>query len=76
VDGQGGKSASVAVSFVGKLKTTAQMVSIVLLLYFNPARQPADCGDRHVADLGGRAAHPGVNGVYLVMAARALQKTS
>ncbi|MDO9635809.1 MAG: CDP-diacylglycerol--glycerol-3-phosphate 3-phosphatidyltransferase, partial [Thiobacillus sp.] len=31
-----GKSASVAVSFVGKLKTTAQMVAIVLLLYFQP----------------------------------------
>jgi CDP-diacylglycerol--glycerol-3-phosphate 3-phosphatidyltransferase len=31
-----GKSASVAVSFVGKLKTTAQMVAIVLLLYFTP----------------------------------------
>jgi len=31
-----GKSASVAVSFVGKLKTTAQMIAIVLLLYFTP----------------------------------------
>lgn len=31
-----GKSASVAVSFVGKLKTAAQMVAIVLLLYFDP----------------------------------------
>ena len=31
-----GKSASVAVSFVGKLKTAAQMVAIVLLLYFTP----------------------------------------
>lgn len=31
-----GKSASVAVSFVGKLKTTAQMVAIVLLLYWTP----------------------------------------
>jgi CDP-diacylglycerol--glycerol-3-phosphate 3-phosphatidyltransferase/cardiolipin synthase len=31
-----GKSASVAVSFVGKLKTAAQMIAIVLLLYFNP----------------------------------------
>ncbi|MEQ1661111.1 MAG: CDP-diacylglycerol--glycerol-3-phosphate 3-phosphatidyltransferase [Thiobacillus sp.] len=31
-----GKSASVAVSFVGKLKTTAQMVAIVLLLLFQP----------------------------------------
>jgi CDP-diacylglycerol--glycerol-3-phosphate 3-phosphatidyltransferase/cardiolipin synthase len=31
-----GKSASVAVSFVGKLKTAAQMVAIVLLLYHDP----------------------------------------
>lgn len=31
-----GKSASVAVSFVGKLKTAAQMVAIVLLLWFEP----------------------------------------
>jgi CDP-diacylglycerol--glycerol-3-phosphate 3-phosphatidyltransferase/cardiolipin synthase len=29
-----GKSASVAVSMVGKLKTTAQMVAITLLLYY------------------------------------------
>jgi len=31
-----GKSASVAVSFVGKLKTAAQMIAIILLLYFAP----------------------------------------
>jgi CDP-diacylglycerol--glycerol-3-phosphate 3-phosphatidyltransferase len=31
-----GKSASVAVSFVGKLKTAAQMIAIVLLLYATP----------------------------------------
>jgi CDP-diacylglycerol--glycerol-3-phosphate 3-phosphatidyltransferase/cardiolipin synthase len=31
-----GKSASVAVSFVGKLKTAVQMIAIVLLLYFDP----------------------------------------
>jgi CDP-diacylglycerol--glycerol-3-phosphate 3-phosphatidyltransferase len=31
-----GKSASVAVSFVGKLKTAVQMVAIVMLLYFRP----------------------------------------
>ncbi len=31
-----GKSASVAVSLVGKLKTTAQMIAIVLLLYHDP----------------------------------------
>lgn len=31
-----GKSASVAVSFAGKLKTTMQMIAIVLLLYYQP----------------------------------------
>jgi CDP-diacylglycerol--glycerol-3-phosphate 3-phosphatidyltransferase/cardiolipin synthase len=31
-----GRSASVAVSMVGKLKTTAQMAAIVLLLYHSP----------------------------------------
>jgi CDP-diacylglycerol--glycerol-3-phosphate 3-phosphatidyltransferase/cardiolipin synthase len=31
-----GKAKSVAVSFVGKLKTTAQMLSILLLLYHDP----------------------------------------
>ena len=58
-----GKSASVAVSFVGKLKTAAQMVAIVLLLYFNPVARPAHCDHRHAADLDCRAAHPGVDGL-------------
>lgn len=31
-----GRGKSVAVSFVGKLKTTAQMVAILLLLYYDP----------------------------------------
>jgi CDP-diacylglycerol--glycerol-3-phosphate 3-phosphatidyltransferase/cardiolipin synthase len=31
-----GKSGSVAVSFIGKLKTSAQMLSILLLLYHDP----------------------------------------
>ncbi len=31
-----GRSANVAVSFIGKLKTTAQMVAILLLLYHDP----------------------------------------
>lgn len=31
-----GKSASVAVSFAGKLKTTVQMLAIMLLLYYQP----------------------------------------
>ncbi len=71
-----GKSASVAVSFVGKLKTTAQMVSIVLLLYFNPlANLPiATIGTwliwiAAVLTLVSMA-------YYLVMASRALQKSS
>jgi CDP-diacylglycerol--glycerol-3-phosphate 3-phosphatidyltransferase len=33
---QMGKSASVAVSFAGKLKTTVQMIAIMLLLYHQP----------------------------------------
>lgn len=35
-----GKRASVAVSFLGKIKTTAQMVAIIVLLAFNPADHP------------------------------------
>jgi CDP-diacylglycerol--glycerol-3-phosphate 3-phosphatidyltransferase/cardiolipin synthase len=31
-----GKSKNVAVSFIGKLKTTAQMAAILLLLYHDP----------------------------------------
>jgi CDP-diacylglycerol--glycerol-3-phosphate 3-phosphatidyltransferase/cardiolipin synthase len=31
-----GKSGSVAVSFIGKLKTTAQMISLLLLLFHDP----------------------------------------
>jgi len=71
-----GKSASVAVSFVGKLKTAAQMVAIVLLLYFNPV------ANLPIATIGTlliwiAALLTLVSMVYyLVMAARALQKTS
>jgi CDP-diacylglycerol--glycerol-3-phosphate 3-phosphatidyltransferase len=71
-----GKSASVAVSFVGKLKTTAQMVAIVLLLYFTPvAKLP-------IATIGTlliwvAALLTLISMVYyLVMAARALQNSS
>ncbi len=70
-----GKSASVAVSFVGKLKTAAQMVSIVLLLYFTPVAglEIAEAGTwliwfAALLTLVSMA-------YYLVMAARALQKT-
>ncbi len=71
-----GKSASVAVSFVGKLKTAAQMVAIVLLLYFSPiAGLP-------IAAIGTlliwiAALLTLVSMVYyLVMASRALQESS
>lgn len=71
-----GKSASVAVSFVGKLKTTAQMIAIVLLLWFDPvAALP-------IATIGtvliwAAALLTLVSMLYyLVMAGRALQKTA
>ena len=70
-----GKSASVAVSFVGKLKTTAQMVSIVLLLYFNPVI------NLPIAEIGTWLIWVAAlltlwsMAYYLVMATRALQKT-
>ena len=71
-----GKSASVAVSFVGKLKTTAQMVAIVLLLYFTPlAGLP-------IATLGtlliwiAALLTLASMGYYLIVAARALQESS
>jgi len=71
-----GKSASVAVSFVGKLKTTAQMVAIVLLLYFHPV------ANLPIAAIGtlliwGAALLTLISMVYyLMMAARALQDSS
>jgi len=35
-----GKRASVAVSYIGKFKTTAQMVAIIVLLTFEPIKHP------------------------------------
>ncbi len=76
MDGQDRQAASVAVSFVGKVKTTAQMVAILLLLYFTPiAGLP-------IATLGTLLIW--VAAVltlwsmvyYLVVAARALQESS
>ena len=70
-----GKSASVAVSFVGKLKTAAQMVSIVLLLYFDPVI------NLPIAEIGTWLIWVAAlltlwsMAYYLVMASRALQKT-
>jgi len=71
-----GKSASVAVSFVGKLKTALQMVSIVLLLYFDPV------ASLPIAELGTLLIWIAAlltlvsMAYYLVMASRALQTTS
>ncbi|MDA8128068.1 MAG: CDP-diacylglycerol--glycerol-3-phosphate 3-phosphatidyltransferase [Betaproteobacteria bacterium] len=71
-----GKSASVAVSFVGKLKTMAQMIAIVLLLYFGPI------GSVPTVEIGTvliwiAALLTLVSmAYYLVMAARALQKSN
>ena len=71
-----GKSASVAVSFVGKLKTAAQMVAIVMLLYFTPV------ANLPIAAIGTlliwvAALLTLISMVYyLLMAARALQNPS
>ena len=70
-----GKSASVAVSFVGKLKTTAQMIAIVLLLYFQPV------ASLPIATLGTVLIWVAAlltlvsMAYYLMMAARALRNT-
>jgi CDP-diacylglycerol--glycerol-3-phosphate 3-phosphatidyltransferase len=69
-----GKSASVAVSFVGKLKTTAQMVAIVLLLYFNPvANLPIPLIGTLLIWVAALLTLVSM-AYYLMMAARALQK--
>ena len=70
-----GKSASVAVSFAGKLKTTAQMVAIVLLLYYQPV------AGLPIATLGTVLIWVAAlltlvsMAYYLMMAARALRNT-
>jgi CDP-diacylglycerol--glycerol-3-phosphate 3-phosphatidyltransferase/cardiolipin synthase len=70
-----GKSASVAVSFVGKLKTTVQMIAIVLLLYFNPvARIPVSALGTLLIWIAALLTLVSMV-YYLVMAARALQKS-
>ncbi|MGA9162889.1 MAG: CDP-diacylglycerol--glycerol-3-phosphate 3-phosphatidyltransferase [Thiobacillus sp.] len=71
-----GKSTSVAVSFVGKLKTTAQMAAIVLLLYFNPlAGLPIATIGTLLIWIAALLTLVSM-AYYLVMATRALQKTS
>lgn len=71
-----GKSASVAVSFVGKLKTTAQMIAIVLLLFYDPFAglpvMPIGTVLIWIAALLTLVSMA----YYLMMAARALQKTA
>jgi CDP-diacylglycerol--glycerol-3-phosphate 3-phosphatidyltransferase len=71
-----GKSASVAVSFVGKLKTTAQMVAIVLLLYFTPlAGLPIAALGTLLIWIAALLTLASM-AYYLVVAARALQESS
>jgi len=71
-----GKSASVTVSFVGKLKTSAQMIAIVLLLYFSPfAGLPIATFGTLLIWVAALLTLVSM-AYYLVMAARALQKTS
>lgn len=71
-----GKSASVAVSMVGKLKTTAQMVAITLLLYYQPL------WDLPIPAIGTVLIWVAAlltlvsMAYYLLMAARALQKAA
>lgn len=70
-----GKSASVAVSFVGKLKTAAQMIAIVLLLYFNPfAGLPIATIGTWLIWIAALLTLISM-AYYLVMASRALQKS-
>jgi CDP-diacylglycerol--glycerol-3-phosphate 3-phosphatidyltransferase len=70
-----GKSASIAVSFVGKLKTAAQMVAIIMLLYFRPLAG-IDIPTLGTALLWVAAVLTLVSMLYyLKMAARALQRT-
>ncbi len=71
-----GKSASVAVSFVGKLKTAAQMVAIVLLLYHDPAAGLPIAGIGEILIWIAALLTLVSMGYYLAMAARALQKSA
>ena len=69
-----GKSASVAVSFVGKLKTTAQMIAIVLLLYWDSfAGLPVALSGEILLWIAALLTLISM-AYYLAMAARALQK--
>ncbi|MFN3543680.1 MAG: CDP-diacylglycerol--glycerol-3-phosphate 3-phosphatidyltransferase [Thiobacillus sp.] len=71
-----GKSASVAVSFVGKLKTTAQMIAIVLLLLYHPiAGLPMMTIGTVLIWIAALLTLVSMV-YYLVMAVRALQKSS
>lgn len=71
-----GKSASVAVSFVGKLKTTAQMIAIVLLLYFQAIMGLPIAGIGTLLIWIAAVLTLVSMAYYLWMAARALQRTA
>ena len=59
-----GKSRSVAVNFLGKVKTASQMAAILLLLYHGVLFGLLDTREaRHVLDLHRRRAHPVVDGL-------------
>ena len=71
-----GKSASIAVSFAGKLKTTAQMIAIVLLLHFDPlAGIPVATAGTLLIWIAALLTLVSM-AYYLLLASRALQKTS
>ncbi len=58
-----GEAKSVAVSFLGKLKTVSQMIAIPLLLYHDPHRRLRSAARRHLADLSCGAADAGIDGL-------------
>ena len=54
---------SIAVSMLGKFKTTFQMIAILFLLYHEPVFGLLDAVMGNIADLSGRRAHVVVHGV-------------
>jgi phosphatidylglycerophosphate synthase len=58
-----GAHKSVAVSMIGKIKTTAQMIAIPMLLYYAPLTWGRRLSGRHLADLRGGRADALVNGL-------------
>ncbi|MGA7179769.1 MAG: CDP-diacylglycerol--glycerol-3-phosphate 3-phosphatidyltransferase [Thiobacillaceae bacterium] len=69
-----GKSSSVAVSFIGKLKTTSQMIAIALLLFWEPLGEfPTPILGRMLINLAALLTLISM-AYYLRMAAKALAK--